>query len=124
MTATLHPDPYPGVWMMANNEGWDAYFARTDALLDAIIVKSSKIRIDDESLVGFLMRFPIADGYALYVVSRQKPLQLQHIPSGDGWRIPPTHLRGLRLTDVTGQIDMRDFWLGKETHHAQLIREG
>lgn len=37
-------------------------------------------------LRGELIRYPVADGYALYVVYSLKPATLIHVPVGDAWQ--------------------------------------
>ena len=61
-------------------------------------------------LVGKVVHFPIADGYAQYMVWRTKPLQLMHLNLGDGWSIPDAHARGLRLADVRTMIENERRW--------------
>lgn len=39
-------------------------------------------------LRGELIRYPYADGYALYVVYSLKPATLIHVPVGDAWQFP------------------------------------
>lgn len=46
------------------------------------------------------VRFPIADGEAVYEVRGVKRYKLHHVPVGDAWRIPASHLRGLRKVDI------------------------
>lgn len=60
---------------------------------------------DSESVV----KFPRADGYAMYRVVEKEPLLLQHIPYGDAYRIPAAHIRGLRWEDIEGRVNSR-FW--------------
>lgn len=55
-------------------------------------------------LVGEVISFGIADGYAQYVVWKQKPLQLIHLAVGDAWQIPEAHGRGINLTDVRAMV--------------------
>lgn len=57
------------------------------------------------TLVGEIIRFPVADGYAQYMVWRQQPLQLIWIELGDAWSAHPALIRGLRLTDVRRQVE-------------------
>ena len=59
-------------------------------------------------LVGRIIRFPWADGYAQYMVWRTRPLQLIHLELGDAWSIPDAHARGLRLTDVREIVERED----------------
>lgn len=57
-----------------------------------------------------LVRFQIADGYACYFIVSRKPLVLQHVRYGDGWRIPEAHIRGLREQDIRTIADEERFW--------------
>lgn len=55
--------------------------------------------------VGEVVRFPIADGQAQYMVWSHKPLSLIHLPLGDAWNIPEAHARGLRLADIRDMVN-------------------
>ena len=57
------------------------------------------------TLVGEIVRFPVADGYAQYMVWRQQPLQLIWIELGDAWSAHNALIRGLRVKDVKAQVD-------------------
>lgn len=57
------------------------------------------------ALVGEIVRFQIADGYAQYMVWKEKPLTLVHLAIHDAWSIPEAHARGLRLADVRGMVE-------------------
>ena len=46
---------------------------------------------------------PVADGHAVYYVKSDKPLKLQHMPTGDAWQASPSLIRGLRLPEVRQQ---------------------
>lgn len=35
--------------------------------------------------IGKILRFPVADGHAEYMIASMKPLELVHIPLGDAW---------------------------------------
>lgn len=56
-------------------------------------------------IVGETIRFHVADGYAVYMVQKQKPLTLVHVNQGDGYQIPAAHIRGLNLTEVRKMVD-------------------
>lgn len=58
----------------------------------------------NEEYTGSVIRFPIADGYAQYMVASMKPLRLVHLPIGDAWQIPVAHMRGLRADEVKARI--------------------
>lgn len=88
--AQLKNTPFPGFEFEAS-ETWEAYNARTDALLRDI-EKSHRV-----------ISFPVADGCALYAVISETPLILRHIPYGDGYVVPGAHIRGLRLSDIAGK---------------------
>jgi len=55
--------------------------------------------------VGEIIRFPVADGHAEYMVASMKPVELIHIPLGDCWDFQYAH----RLTakDVQEKIDQQ-----------------
>lgn len=55
-------------------------------------------------LVGNVIRFGVADGFAQYVVWKTKPLTLIHVDLYDGYAIPAAHARGLTLADVKQQV--------------------
>jgi hypothetical protein len=57
-------------------------------------------------LTGQTVQFPIADGYAVYlVVEGNNKMALIHLPLGDAWQIPDAHMRGLRKKDIVDQLD-------------------
>jgi len=56
-------------------------------------------------LVGEVVRFQIADGYAEYMVANHSPLTLINLGLGDGYSIPEAHARGLRLTDIRKDVE-------------------
>jgi hypothetical protein len=58
-------------------------------------------------LVGAIIRFQVADGYALYLVTKvtSKGVEVQHIPWCDGYQIPAAHMRGLTKSDILQQIN-------------------
>lgn len=74
----------------------DAYVARLAA---------EARRCNTGKLVGEVVRFPAADGYAQYMVWKHAPLELVHLALGDAWSIPNAHARGLRITDIKANIE-------------------
>ena len=63
---------------------------------------------------GEVIKFPVADGYAMYMVISMRPLQLVHIPLWDAWHFQYAHL--LTAKEVQQQIDQDKRWnemLGK-----------
>ena len=55
--------------------------------------------------VGETIKFPVADGYAIYMIASMKPLKLVHVPLGDAWDFQYAH----RLTakDVQEKIEQQ-----------------
>jgi hypothetical protein len=81
---------------------WDNYDAEYEKGLAEFREWAKKCSSD--KLAGETISFPVADGYAVYGIVREKPLHLCYINHGDCWQIPDAHLRGLRLTDVRQMV--------------------
>lgn len=58
-------------------------------------------------VVGGVLQFPRADGYATYLVTKEKPLTVQHIPYMDAWTVEPALIRGLTKADVLEMLGWR-----------------
>lgn len=58
-----------------------------------------------DSIVGAIIKFPVADGNALYKVEKEKPCTLSFIPFGDCYCIPDAFIRGLTLKDVRQMVE-------------------
>lgn len=56
-------------------------------------------------LVGEVVKWQRADGYAQYMVVCEEPLQLAHLNMGDAWTIEPALIRGLILEDIKEMVD-------------------
>jgi hypothetical protein len=52
--------------------------------------------------VGEIISFPVADGKAMYMVAKLKPVMLVHLPLGDAWEFEYAHL--LTKTEVIKKI--------------------
>ena len=87
------------VWEQQDGEDFMAYLKRTEKELDKLTERSNLVDLKG-NLVGVVVKFGVADGYALYEVVKSKPLTLRHIPFGDAYRIPDAHIRGLRKDDI------------------------
>jgi hypothetical protein len=68
-------------------------------------------------LLGEVVRWQRADGYAQYMVWQTKPLQLIHLDLLDGYAIEPALIRGLRVADIKAMVEqaarMRAFFTRK-----------
>lgn len=65
-------------------------------------------RRQPDSVVNAVIHFPYADGHALYLVAKDKPLRLMHLPFGDAWQVSSATIRGLRLGDVESMVAHND----------------
>jgi hypothetical protein len=63
-----------------------------------------------DQIVGSVVKFPVADGYALYYVSSARPLTLQHIPAGDAYTVHPAMIRGLTKKDILDLVRFDRMW--------------
>ena len=61
-------------------------------------------KLPDGEVVGGVISFQVCDGYAMYLVTKDKPLTLRHIDWLDGYCIPDAHVRGLRIQDVRDRL--------------------
>lgn len=52
--------------------------------------RAARAGVTDEN-IGEIIRFPVADGYAEYMVACLKPVQLIHIPLWDAWEFGYAH---------------------------------
>ena len=69
-----------------------------------------KANTDSNSdLVGYVANFPMADGYASYMVFRTKPLQLIHLPIAD-YRLQEFAERGIRVKDIRDKVEFERMW--------------
>jgi hypothetical protein len=76
-------------------ESWREDEARYIADLRDLARNASK-----HELVGEIVSFQVADGFARYMVWSVMPFALVHIDTMDGYQIPEAHARGLRLADI------------------------
>lgn len=66
--------------------------------------------LPEGEIKGAIIGFGVADGSALYLVVKEKPLTLQHIDYLDGYHVHPAMIRGLRKEDILHQLKQRR-WL-------------
>ena len=98
--AQLSKSSYPWPeWIEGTS--FDAHFKVERERLDALEAAATA----SKTLLHQLVRFPQADGYALYRVVKEQPLTLQHIPFGDAWQVPYAMIRGLRRVDVARMVE-------------------
>lgn len=89
---------YPDDW-----KNWQEHDEKYMKELKDFVLTNTKSK---NGYIGETIRFPIADGYAIYMVANTKPLEVIHVPTGDAWQADPILLRGLRVSDVKERINM------------------
>jgi hypothetical protein len=85
------------------------WLAKEKAALDTAKAQA-KAKYPNDELAGETVRFQVADGYAVYMVIKSKPLTLQHVEICDGYFIPYAHVRGLRLADIKKDVAWQRKW--------------
>jgi len=55
--------------------------------------------------VGEIIQFPVADGYAQYMILSMKPVSLIHLPLGDAWSYEYVHL--LTAKEVNARLEQK-----------------
>jgi hypothetical protein len=76
------------------------YTAATEKWIAAIIAYVKKNGSGE--LKGEIVRFPVADGHAQYVVFSSKPLQLIHLPVYDAWHFQ--YANRLTVKDIKEEV--------------------
>ena len=93
-------DVVAGDWGLHKGEDWEVFNKRQEKLLTDL-----KKGVGRNKIVGSIIKFQVADGYAFYRVESEKPLSLSHIPYGDAYQIPEAYMRGLTLSDVKDLLE-------------------
>lgn len=77
-------------------------FKAEDEALNKLFAKSEKL--PEGKVVGAVLRWQRGDGYAYYIVTKERPLTLAFISAGDRWAVEDALIRGLTLADVKQMI--------------------
>lgn len=112
MAATLISAPIPAPGFDADNwrEREKAYIEDLSARATAQRSKPHNQASNDSDLVGKIVRWQRADGYASYMVWDVEPLRLVHLDLGDGYTVESALLRGLTLAEVRRMVEWEDSW--------------
>ena len=78
---------------------WDAR-VQWEGFQFKVLMKEHDKAVEQGKIVDRILQWPIADGYAYYLVTKEKPLTLQWINVGDCWTMPAFAIRGLRVEDL------------------------
>jgi hypothetical protein len=118
--AILHQKPYPGNWRISLTTGKEVMseIRRIDKLYARLLAKQPKSTA--ASLIGAVVTFSVADGKAAYVVVKDRPLTVQHVPIGDAWHVHRCTLNGLDEAEVRRQLQGAEMWqrLGRKKRGA------
>jgi|GEM_PF-1567996 len=80
-----------------------ALSAEQDREMEKLQAKSDSLAPGE--IVGALVRWPRADGYAYYVVTKEKPLTLAHVPYLDAYQVEGALIRGLNRADILAMLE-------------------
>jgi hypothetical protein len=61
--------------------------------------------LSEGKIVGGLIRFQVADGYAYYRVVKASPLTVEWVPFGDNYQVHPAMIRGLNKADIVNMLN-------------------
>lgn len=100
---------YEGFPRFGEGRDFNDMFKAQEKALSELQQVSDKLPPD--IMKGRVVKWPVADGYAYYIVSETKPLTLQHIPFLDAYAIPAAHLRGLNLQDIKDAVASERWWV-------------
>jgi len=89
-----------GSFKKADGEAWEAWSERIEGLLAEMQAVSAKVNPEGKSLVGALVQFSVADGYAYYRVCKDSPLTVEHVPYGDSYQAHEATVRGITANTV------------------------
>lgn len=89
-----------------SKNGWDKYRDWYDSQI-ASLEKNTDPEAKD--LTGSIVRFPVADGYAVYVVTKHRPLTLSVVFIGDSYQALPATIRGTTEAEIRQQLRIQEF---------------
>lgn len=69
-------------------------------------LKEALVKRKNGKNVGEIIRFPVADGYAEYMVASMRPLELVHLPLYDAWHYE--YIERLTAADVEAKIQQQN----------------
>lgn len=61
-------------------------------------------------LVGETLQWQRADGYAVYMITSERPLRLAHVDICDGYSVERALIKGLTLGDVRAMVERERAW--------------
>ena len=95
-------------WEKQPDETAKGWLERTGELLNQMIEASLNVDTN-KTLVGIVYSHPYADSRAWYLVVKDNPLTLEHIPCCDAWQLPDPHIRGMSKQDIINSVEFARF---------------
>lgn len=80
------------------------YYNAEEKEVSKMFDRSEQLDHKNGEIIGAILKWQRADGYALYQVVNDDPLTVVHLNCGDAWRVEPALIRGLRKQDVIHQL--------------------
>lgn len=78
-------------------------------------------------LVGEIVKFQVADGYAQYMIEKHRPFTLVHLDILDGYHANPATIRGYRLKDAQAEMEWarrrEQYWAEAQTQTEKFFQE-
>lgn len=108
--------PIPVDWGNINE-----YHQRVDAWVED--QKALYRKLSKGDLVGESVRFQVADGYAHYLIVKERPFTLVHLDALDGYHANAATIRGYRLQDARADVERARRWAKAQAERAQRAEE-
>lgn len=108
--AKLSTKPYSD--FPAGVGGWrERYDAQSKKMTE---LKAASNALPDGEVVGAVLQWQVADGYASYIVTKASPLTLAALPFADEYTVSPVLIRGLRKGDVLEMLASARRWRARQ----------
>ncbi len=113
--ATLSKDPAPGHWKLHENGEYRCADVDRQGNVSYHAPQCPSWQVHDqreqESLEALIpsrvWQTPVADGYAIYYITSQEPLEIAHVPFGDAYRAHPALIRGITAEEIRIDVMFR-----------------
>jgi hypothetical protein len=104
-TAYANPLPSPELLEADGRFDYEAYKKRCEQYRADTLDYIKRELKGKGKYLGKVIRFPVADGYAQYMIwTLTKWIHLDEV---DGWHADPATIRGMRAVDVAERLDRR-----------------
>ena len=97
-----------------SNFNMEAYDKASNEYIEKCRQLCKDQKLGNSDLVGHVSQFPVADGYARYMIVCVKPMVVIHLPLDDGYEAHAALIRGLNEQDIRDEIEWNMKVWGKE----------